>query len=130
MDIKKAYRNSVDRMKNKDKLIFIQYYPNVLYKYRSFDDYTIDMIENNYLFLSPAKKLDDQFDCTFNFDLVKIKNTPKDEMVEYYKKRIIKLVKRKISSKLNGYIDMDKKLLKFVKVMTYLGLPLLKIMIN
>lgn len=42
-------------------------FPKKLYKYRSFDDYTEDMIVNKYLYLCQAEKLDDQFECAANF---------------------------------------------------------------
>jgi len=38
-------------------------YPKVLYKYGTFQNYTIDMIDNNYLYMCPANNLDDQFEC-------------------------------------------------------------------
>lgn len=37
--------------------------PAYLYKYRPFDKFTFDMLENNYLYLCPAKKLDDPTEC-------------------------------------------------------------------
>ena len=37
-------------------------YPKILYKYRPFDKYTVEMFDNNYLYLSPADNLDDQFE--------------------------------------------------------------------
>lgn len=37
--------------------------PNTLYKYRTFDKYTFDMLDNDYVFLAPAGTLDDPFDC-------------------------------------------------------------------
>lgn len=43
-------------------------FPKSLFKYRCFNKFTIDSISNNYLYLSPAKELDDQFECTANFD--------------------------------------------------------------
>ena len=44
------------------------FFPKTLYKYMSFKDYTVEMIRDNYLYLSPAKLMDDQFDCSLNFD--------------------------------------------------------------
>ena len=38
-------------------------YPHFLYKYRSFDSYTLDMLENEYLYLCPAENLDDPSEC-------------------------------------------------------------------
>lgn len=37
--------------------------PRTLYKFRKFDEYTIDMIKNNYVYLAKASTLDDPFDC-------------------------------------------------------------------
>ena len=46
--------------------------PNLLYKYRPFDEYTFDMLENDYIFLCPAEKEDDETECvtTVDFDRV------------------------------------------------------------
>ncbi|MFA5561363.1 MAG: DUF2971 domain-containing protein [Eubacteriales bacterium] len=38
--------------------------PKELYKYRPFDEYTLDMLENEYLFLCKAENLDDPSECT------------------------------------------------------------------
>ena len=43
--------------------------PKFLYKYRPFDDYTLDMLENNYVFLCPAEKLDDPTECMTTVDI-------------------------------------------------------------
>lgn len=43
--------------------------PTKLYKYRKIDDYTLDMIKNDYVYLSPANILDDPFDCLSSFNL-------------------------------------------------------------
>lgn len=44
--------------------------PKLLYKYRPFDEYTFDMLENEYIFLCPAEKEDDETECltTIDFD--------------------------------------------------------------
>ena len=34
--------------------------PDSLFKYRPFDDYTFDMLENKYLYLCPAENEDDE----------------------------------------------------------------------
>lgn len=41
--------------------------PKLLYKYRPFDGYTFDMLDNAYLYLCPAKDLDDPSECTVSF---------------------------------------------------------------
>ena len=46
--------------------------PSILYKYRSFDKYTFDMLENNYLFLCPAKDLDDKSECNTSLDFYRL----------------------------------------------------------
>lgn len=43
--------------------------PQYLYKYRPFDGYTFDMLDNAYLYLCPAKDLDDPSECTVSFDM-------------------------------------------------------------
>ncbi len=45
---------------------FVNQMPNILYKYRSFDKYTKEMLEEPYVFLAPVKDLDDPFDCLTN----------------------------------------------------------------
>ena len=37
--------------------------PKTLYKYRPFDEHTFDMLENDYLFLCKAERLDDPSEC-------------------------------------------------------------------
>ncbi|MDE5630490.1 MAG: DUF2971 domain-containing protein, partial [Bacilli bacterium] len=41
--------------------------PRFLYKYRPFDDFTYDMLDNNYIYLCPAEKLDDPSECKVDF---------------------------------------------------------------
>lgn len=59
--------------------------PKYLYKYRSFDKYTFDMLENNYLYLCPAGKLDDPTECNVDFNLDKYVDLktgkPKNELI-------------------------------------------------
>lgn len=47
---------------------FVYSGPALLYKYRSFDQYTYDMLENKYLYLCPADKLDDETECIATID--------------------------------------------------------------
>ena len=67
--------------------------PKKLYKYRPFDEYTYDMLENNYLYLCPAEKLDDETECVTEINLNQIydfeTNNLKRECVEL----IINLIK-------------------------------------
>ena len=42
--------------------------PRSLYKYRPFDKYTFDMLENKYVFLCVASALDDPSECVVTID--------------------------------------------------------------
>ena len=46
--------------------------PKYLYKYRPFDEYTFDMLENEYLFLCKASNLDDKSECDVSLDINKL----------------------------------------------------------
>lgn len=46
--------------------------PKKLFKFRAFDKFTYDMLNNKYVYLSPAESLDDPFDCLTNIDLDRI----------------------------------------------------------
>lgn len=52
------YQNTIDEREK-----YISKLPKTLFKYRKFDKYTLDMIKNEYVYLSPAINLDDPFDC-------------------------------------------------------------------
>lgn len=52
------YQNTIDEREK-----YISKLPKALFKYRKFDKYTLDMIKNEYVYLSPAINLDDPFDC-------------------------------------------------------------------
>lgn len=44
-------------------------YPKFLYKYRPFDEFAFDMLENDYLYLCPAEKLDDPSECKVSLEM-------------------------------------------------------------
>lgn len=52
------YQNTIEEREK-----YILKLPKALFKYRKFDKYTLDMIKNEYVYLSPAINLDDPFDC-------------------------------------------------------------------
>ena len=52
-----------------DKQTYNFHGPAKLYKYRPFDEYTFDMLENGYIYLCPAEKLDDPTDCETKLDV-------------------------------------------------------------
>lgn len=43
--------------------------PQFLYKYRPFDCFAFDMLENSYVYLCPAENLDDPSECKVNFSV-------------------------------------------------------------
>ena len=47
-------------------------FPKKLYRYVPPNDYYFDSIEKNYIYLCPAKELDDQFECRVDFPVDKI----------------------------------------------------------
>lgn len=61
--------------------------PKSLYKYRNFSEYAWDSLENNYIYLASANKMDDPFECSVNFDFSKLYDENSDslqkEMVDY-----------------------------------------------
>ena len=67
--------------------------PTSLFKYRPFDKYTFDMLENNYLFLCAAENLDDKRECETTIDINRyidvITNNAKTEAVN----QIIEMIK-------------------------------------
>ena len=79
------------RIQTKDQYIYDG--PKSLFKYRSFDEHAFDMLENKYLFLCPAEKLDDPTECMTTVDygrLIELQtNNLKRECVD----QIIQLIK-------------------------------------
>ena len=70
--------------------------PKSLFKYRPFDEYTWDMLENGYLYLCPAEKLDDPFECVFDLDVSqyfdKNKHALKSSMIELVVETVLNFV--------------------------------------
>lgn len=52
--------------------------PISLFKYRSFDEYTFDMLDNKYLFLCAAEKLDDPTECITSISIQNLYDLEKD----------------------------------------------------
>ena len=53
-----------DKMNRKDVSA-----PSFLYKYRPFDEFTFDMLDNEYVYLCPAENLDDPSECKVDFSI-------------------------------------------------------------
>ena len=60
----KFFDNETIKNKNLDYKI-----PNLFYKYKKFNEFSIEMLENEYLYLAPANTLDDPFDCLTSMNL-------------------------------------------------------------
>ena len=65
---KNDYLNSVINTKEEIKYSG----PAILYKYKPFNQYTFDMLEKNYLYLCPAKDLDDESECNTSLDFYRL----------------------------------------------------------
>ena len=82
--------------------------PNTLFKYRSFDKFAFEMIENKYAYLSPVKDLDDPFDCISDFDLSGLYSECKDTVRSEFVNYIIKTNKHNLTSE--QILDLKKSL--------------------
>lgn len=71
---------------------FLNKIPKKLFKFRNFDDFTFDMLENNYVYLAPAEKLDDPFDCLTNVNPERVYRKGSFELSDYIIKAIIDTV--------------------------------------
>lgn len=82
---------------------FLNRTPKILYKYRSFDKYTKEMLEEPYVFLAPVKDLDDPFDCLANPGVESNQNDDLNSiglsMIDYVVDTICSLANTKISKK-------------------------------
>lgn len=87
LNLKIAYQSTPFIVELSKRNEYINKTPKVLYKYRDFDEYSFDMINNNYVYLTPSGMLDDPFDCLTDIDLSKIiegdNKTLTKEMMEY-----------------------------------------------
>ncbi|MFR1524339.1 MAG: DUF2971 domain-containing protein [Bacilli bacterium] len=67
--------------------------PKTLFKYRPFDEYTYDMLENEYLFLCPAEKLDDKSECNTSFDLDRLIDLETNNLKRECVNQIIEMIR-------------------------------------
>ena len=72
LNLKVAYQSTPFLSELNKRKRYLSMTPRVLYKYRRFDKYSVDMIENDYVFLAPAGSLDDPFDCLTNINLEEV----------------------------------------------------------
>lgn len=87
LSLKLAYQSTPFISELEKKNDYISKTPKTLFKYRKFDEYSFDMIENEYVYLAPAGSLDDPFDCLTNIDLDSVYDADSfnlsKEMMEY-----------------------------------------------
>ena len=86
--------------------------PNSLFKYRSFDKWTFDILRGKYAYLAPVKDLDDPFDCLSDFGISKAMNIKKTEITDWFLKHIIKTFKIPITNKQYEVIKEHKSAFK------------------
>ena len=67
--------------------------PKSLFKYRPFDEHTFDMLENKYLFLCPAEKLDDPTECMTTVDYGRLIELQTNNLKHECVNQIIQLIK-------------------------------------
>jgi len=54
--------------------------PQFLYKYRPFDEHTFDMLDNGYVYLCPAERLDDPSECKVDFSVQDLYDIATDQL--------------------------------------------------
>lgn len=113
ISLQKAYDSIPFMSELMQKEDFFKKTPKTLYKFRKFDKYTVDMIENDYVYLTPARKLDDPFDCLTNIDFASIvkkhkgKYSLSSEMFEYVAEVVYSHPSSKELTK-EGFLNMFK----------------------
>lgn len=106
MKNKKAFDNAIKKFNKEVEKLDASYFPKTLYKYMSFKDYTAEMIRDNYLYLSPAELMDDQFDCSLNFDADYYLNHTEDEIMPFFLEWLKNYAKQKADPKVKKHIDL------------------------
>lgn len=71
---------------------FLKKTPIILFKYRTFDKYAFEMIDDGYVYLAPVKGLDDPFDCLNDFTINDFYNEKTHKITPKAVDFIIKLV--------------------------------------
>lgn len=90
-------------MNHNDKLNYINYIlmdrdasykgPASLFKYRPFDEHTFDMLENKYLFLCVAEKLDDPTECMTSLNMQNLYDLERDGLKRQCVFQIMELIR-------------------------------------
>lgn len=91
-------------MKNEEKIAYLNQIiannhqtrysgPSLLYKYRPFDEFTFDMLENEYVYLCPAEKEDDETECMTTVDLERLVDLKTNNLKRECVNQIIELIR-------------------------------------
>lgn len=67
--------------------------PRLLYKYRPFDEHTFDMLENEYVYLCPAEKEDDETECITTVDFDRVLDLETNNLKRECVNQIIELIR-------------------------------------
>lgn len=67
--------------------------PSVLYKYRPFDKFTFDMLDKDYVYMCPAKNLDDEKECTVSFEVEDLLDVHSEQLTAMCVFNIMQMVK-------------------------------------
>lgn len=105
MKNKKSFDNAIKKYNKEVEKLDASYFPKTLYKYMCFKDYTAEMIKDNYLYLAPAELMDDQFDCSLNFDSDYYLNHSEDKIMPFFLEWLKKYAKQKADPKVKKHID-------------------------
>lgn len=72
---------------------FIYNGPKYLYKYRPFDEFTFDMLDNSYIYLCPAMELDDETECMTSVDAEDLMELETNNLKRVCVEQIIQMIK-------------------------------------
>lgn len=72
--------------------------PKALFKYRPFDQFTFDMLENEYIYLCPAENEDDETECDTTIDFERIIDLENNNLKRECVNQIIDMLKPYTSS--------------------------------
>lgn len=67
--------------------------PTSFFKYRPFDEFAFDMLENDYIYLCPAEKLDDQSECVTTINMENYYDIVNDSLRRECVEQIMKMIK-------------------------------------
>lgn len=87
--------------------------PKFLYKYRPFDKFTYDMLENNYLYLCPVEKLDDKTECNAELDFNRLMDLETTNLKNECVEQIIQMIRPYTSE--DSYKEVYSKIKKIMR---------------